>query len=204
MRFIIRTTLAGILLTLVACEQPMAPTAPAASNLVPTEQASENLNLFPIHSVIGFGTVDLSTAAATPVSFAVGVAQFANGRASGEFWQKRDRGGLNIEFRGRLTCLAVDVANHRAWIGGVILENRSTDPAFMDPELHSIGKDIWFRVLDNRFVAGDEPDRSTTLGFKGSAGIITSAEYCSTKPWPDTPTPNARTFPLSAGNLFVH
>jgi hypothetical protein len=180
-----------------------APAPPAPPLLAPTEQASESFNLFPIRTVIGFGTVDLSTAGATPMSFAVAVAQFANGHPTGEFWQKRAREGMNIEFRGRLTCLAVDLVNRRAWIGGVILENRSTDPLFRDPELHSVGKDIWFRVLDNKFVAGDEPDRSTTLGFKGSAGFITSADYCAGKPWPDTPTLNARTFPVSSGNLII-
>jgi hypothetical protein len=182
----------------VACDST---TAPPPSALAP-EPASDIKIPILTHTVLGVGTVDLSSAGATPMSFAVAAFSFSDGLALGNFWQKRDHGGLNVEFVARLTCLSVDPVNHRAWIGGVIVENRSTDPAFMVAGINDPGDDIWFRVLDDGFGAVD-PDRSTTLGFKGSAGFNTSADYCAGKPWPDPP-PNARTFPVASGNIIVH
>ena len=48
--------------------------------------------------------------------------------------------------------------------------------------------------------AASELDRSTFLGFEGSAGIITSEEYCAVKLWA---AGNARTWPVS-GNIEIH
>jgi hypothetical protein len=93
-----------------------------------------------------------------------------------------------------------DPVNRRAWIGGIIKENRSTHPAFQVDTLHSPGLDVWFRVVDNGEGTSAPPDRSTTYGFKGSAGIKTSAEYCAVQPWP---AGDARTFPVAQGNLQV-
>ena len=187
-------------LALAGCE------APAPTILAPDAgaSASHDLGNRVVRSLTGDGVVDLSSAGVPPQFFEVSVHQRESGEVFGTFWHKRASGGLNIEFTGRATCLAIDEATGRAWVGGVILENRSTSPAAQDPALHAPGKDIWFRVLDRGEGAAAEPDRSTTVGFRGSAGLVTSAEYCATRPWPDTPTPNARTFPLAEGNLMVH
>lgn len=108
-----------------------------------------------------------------------------------------------MEFTGRATCLSFDPVNNRAWIAGTIVENRSTNPAFRVDTLHLPGMDIWFRVVDYADAAVAEADRSTVFGFRGSAGIKTSLEYCLTKPWPDTPTRDARTFPVLTGDIKV-
>ena len=47
----------------------------------------------------------------------------------------------------------------------------------------------------------NDPDRSTFLGFQGSAGIETSEEYCAVRLWA---AENARTWPLEHGNLVIH
>ena len=79
------------------------------------------------------------------------------------------------------------------------MNNSELEP-FASGEIYQPGKDIWFRVLDE----GDEDegpaDRTTFVGFEGGAGIITSAEYCEVRPWPDD---NARTNPLVEGDLEV-
>ena len=67
--------------------------------------------------------------------------------------------------------------------------------------VHQPGADIWFRVAD--YGEGNQAlqaDRSTFVGFEGSAGIITSDEYCTTQPWP---AGDAGTNPVTAGNLQV-
>jgi hypothetical protein len=129
------------------------------------------------------------------IRFSMAAIGKADGSAIGLFHQAVDLGGTTAEFLGRVTCLAIDKVNGRAWIGGVVLANRSTDPAFLTP-INEVGRDVWFRVLDDESIG----DRSTFLGFEGGAGIITSEQYCSERPWPDN---NDRTHPVTSGNIEV-
>jgi hypothetical protein len=121
-----------------------------------------------------------------------------DGRATGQLHHRGFFQGQFVEFFGEVTCLAVDPANHRAWIGGVITENGSEHPGFQTP-VHQPGHDIWFRVLDadaDEDLSG-EPDRTTFVGFEGD--IPSSEAYCRDRIWPDG---NARTWPVQ-GNVSV-
>ena len=134
------------------------------------------------------------------VAFSFGANQhFANG-GLGTFRQSRTRNGLIIEFAGRVTCVTVDAANNRAWVGGVVTENNSTDPNFRQA-IHEVGRDVWFRVVDNGEGANAVADRTTVLGFTGAAGFTTSAQYCAGKPWA---AGDVNTFPVVDGNIQVH
>jgi hypothetical protein len=80
-----------------------------------------------------------------------------------------------------------------------ITKNFSTDSA-AQTAIHQVGKDLWFRVVE---YAGSEPlaaDRTTVLGFEGSAGFTTSIAYCDGRPWP---AGDARTFPFLSGSVAV-
>lgn len=101
-----------------------------------------------------------------------------------------------MDISGRVTCLAVDPINGRAWIGGVVEENRSTSPDYIDP-ITAPGQDVWFRVLDAPDAQG-AVDRSTFLGFVGA--FPSSAAYCVQRPWP---AGNARTHPVTKGKIEV-
>jgi hypothetical protein len=149
----------------------------------------------------GSGLIDLTSANAGFDEFFVKASRSRGGRASGTFRQVRGSGALIVDFTARIVCLTVDPATNRAWIGGVVTKNNSTNPAFLTG-IHEIGDQVWFRVVDYK---GTQPDRATTLGFEGSAGFITSEDYCRGKPWPGPPTDvvDARTFPLSAGDIVV-
>jgi hypothetical protein len=136
------------------------------------------------------------------VRFVFVALQFGKDRALGHFRHRTEDETGTIDFTGEVTCLAVDPLNRRAWIGGVITANRSTSPNFNTLDIHQVGHDIWFRVLDNGHDA-DEPDRSTFVGFE-SVAIPSSEAYCSMRIWPDVPVPNARTWPVTSGNLVVH
>lgn len=139
------------------------------------------------------------------VEFRFSAAGLPSGDANGTLHFRTAVGGLPIDFQGRVTCLAVDAATHRAWIGGVITRNQSTHPGFTTP-IHQVGKDIWFRVVDyKRAQESDQPDRSTFVGFEGGGGIQTSADYCAARIWPGPPgdVQDARTNPLRRGNLTV-
>jgi len=186
-------TLAAV--ALGACEGPngLAPSstlsAPSALSL---EQSADPAAPA---SATGGGHYNL---AGLDVQFALSAVQHPNGTASGQFHHAADEsGGLVIDFSGEVTCLAVDPVNHRAWIGGTITKNNSTDPDFQT-DIQQPGRDIWFRVLD----AGEGADatgRTTFTGFQGSAGIQTSAEYCAARLWAAN---NARTWPVT-GNISV-
>jgi len=136
---------------------------------------------------------------ALDVRFAFSANQHANGSASGHTRHEVQLDGLAVDFAGEVTCVSVDAENGRAWIGGIITENRSEHPAFTT-ERTQPGRDIWFRVLDSGEGGAAEPDRSTFVGFEGDAGFITSAAYCDGQPWPDD---NARTSPVTEGNISV-
>ena len=134
--------------------------------------------------------------AAFETQFAFSAVLHQDGHASGAFHHRTEDANGTIDFQAEVTCMAVDTALGRAWIGGVITSNASTNPAFNTP-IHQVGHDIWFRVLDNG-QGHDDADRTTFVGFEGV--IPSSAAYCAMKIWPDG---NARTWPVTQGNLNV-
>ena len=131
--------------------------------------------------------------------FAFSANQHGNGGASGQFHQTLEFQGQHVEFHGTVTCLAVDEENGRAWIGGIITQNRSAHPQFLAAR-NEPGQDIWFRVLDAGEGNGADADRTTFLGFEGDAGFATSAAYCAGRPWP---AGNANTWAVTSGNIEV-
>src|SRR5262245_51012825 len=62
--------------------------------------------------------------------FAFSAVQHQDGHASGAFHHRTEDANGTIDFDGAVTCMAVDTALGRAWIGGVITANRSTNAAF--------------------------------------------------------------------------
>jgi hypothetical protein len=111
---------------------------------------------------------------------------------------------LTVHFVGRATCAAIDPVTGRGWVGGVVTRNKSTHPGFTTP-IHQVGRDVWFRVVDYGTGGVPQADRSSFFGFEGAAGILTSTAYCQARIWPGPPTDpvDARTNPLSVGDLKV-
>ncbi len=129
----------------------------------------------------------------------------ANNDATGQMRFATVLGGLAIEFHGRVTCMAVDAVNNRAWIAGVVTQNRSEHPSFTTA-IHQVGRDIWFRVVDyGEGANASQADRTTFVGFEGGGGIPTSEAYCIARIWPGPPTNpvDARTGPITEGNIQV-
>ena len=141
------------------------------------------------HYVIG-GSLD--------VQFGFAAIQHADGGFAGVFHHTTDDGLGSVDFDARVTCLAVDEELGRAWIGGVIVANRSTSPDFQ-AEIYQPGHDIWFRVLDGGKGQNNQESRTTFVGFEGA--IPSSAAYCESRPWP---ADNARTWPVTNGTVTVH
>lgn len=135
------------------------------------------------------------------VKFAFSAIRHADGRTAGQFHQKFVNGGFLVDFSGEVTCMAVDPVMHRAWIGGVITKNESTDPS-VSGGIFEPGHDVWFRVVD--YGEGSnalQADRTTFLGFENNPTIKSSAQYCAERPWP---AGDARTWPVVEGNIQVH
>ncbi len=156
----------------------------------------------------GGGQYDLPLAGEMfPGKFSFSAVQFSDASATGRLRFVLDLGdgipdviaGGVVEIQGDVTCVSAEPDLGRAWVGGVITQNRSTQPDFRDDPTTQVGKDVWFRVLDDGEGKG-ATDRTTFVGFEGGGGIITSQEYCDTQIWPDD---NARTNPVS-GNIQVH
>jgi hypothetical protein len=185
------STLAA-LVAVAACETSQ----PAEPDVVPAFDVGQRV----VGHANGEGVVDVGV----PMDFSMTALLRADGTASGEGYHHALLGEFVIEFRTRVTCVSIDPVNHRAWIGGVITENNSTDPLRTQPR-NEVGRDIWWRVVDYGNGASGTPDRSTFVGFTGDAGIQTSAEYCAVKPWPGPPTDpvDARTRALLSGNISV-
>ena len=101
-----------------------------------------------------------------------------DGEGHGTFSFHADTPEGTIEFVAKIICLPVDNALGRAWVGATIQWNGSTRPTHQGA-IHQAGEPIWFRIADR----SGEPDRTTSLGFRGALGIQTSEAYCAARPW---------------------
>ena len=127
------------------------------------------------------------------VTFSFSAKRDGAGQVKGQLYQNQH--DLGFEYRGVVTCFAVDQVNHRAWIGGVLTSSNDPDP------VTEVGDDVWFRVLDLG-QRSTEPDRSTFFGFdQGVPPFDISENYCGARPWP---ADNARTWPVVTGNIKIH
>ncbi|CAN5226694.1 hypothetical protein BH23GEM2_BH23GEM2_14040 [soil metagenome] len=132
------------------------------------------------------------------LSFAFNANLRGDGRATGQFRQVYESASGTVDFHGEVTCVSFDPDNNRAWIGGVVTKNNSTNPG-VQGAIHQPGRDVWFRVVD--YGEGDSPDdRTTVLGFEGAAGIDTSEQYCEARLWA---AGDARTWAVVDGNIQV-
>lgn len=197
-----RIALASILLVIIGCRDAPPPTA-----LSPVDASASLSGSRVVGHVNGEGAVNVGGASVLPMTFIMTALLRADGTADGEAFHHVDLGATVIDFRSRVTCVSIDPVNNRAWVGGVITENNSTDPNRLQ-ERHQVGRDIWWRVVDYGAGLSGTVDRSTFVGFTGDAGIQTSPEYCAVRPWPgpqdDPPQPvDARTGALLSGNISV-
>ena len=175
----------------MGCQSPIEPSSTAGG----TTQATQTAVAPP--GTTGGGRLLVSGLLETTFTF--NAVETGTGAAEGRLHYALTLEGLPVEFYGRVTCFAVDPVNHRAWVGGVVTENLSQHPSFTTPRTQ-VGRDIWFRVVDNGEGSNAVPDRSTIVGFEGDRGILTSAEYCARKLWVDG---DVGTHPVTQGNIQV-
>jgi hypothetical protein len=174
----------------VACSESTRPLLESEAFLV--NNAVESL-------VTGSYTANVGATVPAIASYELNAKTLLDGRPAGEFTFFVALATGTVDFAGRLTCLSVDDALGRAWIGAVITRNSSTHPSFNGTNvIHQVGHDVWFRVADRSPGGSGDADRTTTLGFEGAGGIPTSAEYCATRPWANDG------IAIQSGNVSVH
>jgi hypothetical protein len=174
---------------LIGCEAP-APSGPSADG------GTASLNRVTA-STTGGGQAQLP-AGFSALKFSFNAKAKADGTADGVFSQLYETASGTVDFAGRVTCVSFDAANGRAWIGGIITRNTSTNPA-RQGGIFEEGHDVWFRVVDNG--EGQSPDdRTTVFGFEGGGGIATSADYCAAQLWTAN---DANTWAVVGGNIQV-
>ena len=189
MRSIAASLVISFSVVLAACQTPVSPALKSAAAAGGGSEASAGVDT----RTTGGGHYTIPDN--VDLEFAFSAMLLPNGRAEGNFHHRGVADGALIDFMAEVTCLSVDSVNHRAWIGGVITENRSTHPGFTTA-VHQPGHDIWFRVQDNGPGGADTtPDVTTIVGFEGV--IPSSQAYCDTQPWRTT-----HVWPV-AGNLTV-
>lgn len=113
------------------------------------------------------------------VTFMHNVTRYDNGTADGVFKHSALGESGSIDIEGKVSCATLDSDSGRAWIGGQVTRNDSTNPRYAGPA----GADVWFRVLD-RNLAKKEP--MISLPVFREKDIATAAVYCQTTPWSDT------------------
>ena len=94
---------------------------------------------------------------------------------------------------GRVTCATV--VGNRAWIGGVIDQVHSADPA----DQAFVGTDVWWLVEDNGDGGSATADRTTSLLLTTVTTTITAASWCR-----DTPIVAVPLRSIVAGNIAIH
>lgn len=179
--------LAGMVM---ACDTPTGVESAAIGPLLTKDNAV-------VASASGGGKAQLP-AGFSLLSFAFTANLRGTGDATGHFRQVYESASGTVDFKGTVTCVSFDADNNRAWIGGVITHNNSTNPG-VQGAIHQPGRDVWFRVVDNG--EGDSPaDRTTVFGFEGGGGIITSEQYCEAQLWT---AGDANTWAAIDGNIQV-
>ena len=176
MRRITATFVLSLGVVVAGCQSPVSPASEAHVATSTGGQNAEGVGT----QVTGGGRFPHPSGIDFDFSFSARL--MPDGGAQGTFHHRGVAGSDLIQFSAVITCLGIDPVNHRAWLGGVVTENRSTHPGFTTP-IHQVGRDIWFRVQDNDAVEpSTTPDVTTIVGFE-SAAIPTSEFYCTTKPW---------------------
>lgn len=182
---------AALAVTVAACDSPGR--SPTALRGVDANAASQGVT----GSATGGGKAQLPPGFSL-LRFSLGVVTDGSGNASGQFSQRYVSSGGSVDFHGAVTCVSFDPVNNRAWVGGVITQNNSTNPATLTP-IHQVGREVWFRVVDGGEGEG-AVDRTTVYGFEGGGGILTSAEYCQRQLWT---AGDANTWAVIEGNIQV-
>ena len=169
-----------------ACDSPTAATRPDVSVARTASASAGGVAL----AVNGAGHV-LRDLGAGPelTTFSYNAIRRVDGTTSGQY-QYNFR-ALNLVVHGTVTC--VTATGNVAWIGGVIDNLRSDDPA--DQEL--VGTDIWMRVTDRGEGSGDDADLTTSLLFTIPGNPTTAQSWCNDKPTRGVERP------IVAGNIQV-
>ena len=169
-----------------ACDSPTAATRPDVRLPLTASASAGGVAL----SVNGAGHVERDLGAGPELTtFSYNAIRREDGATSGQY-QFNFR-AVNLVVHGTVTC--VTATGNIAWVGGVIDNLKSDDPA--DQAL--VGTDIWWRVTDRGEGSADAADLTTSLLFTIAGNPTTAQSWCNDKPTRGVERP------IIAGNIQV-
>lgn len=111
-----------------------------------------------------------------PLTFSFNISVYEDDSVEGTFTYSTSGNGVDID--AEVLCATLDHKSGRAWIGGTITRNDSTDPRYSSAP----GDEVWMRVLD-RNLQKMPPMISEPL-FR-TANVRGARNYCQRRPWSD-------------------
>ena len=112
------------------------------------------------------------------MTFMLNVELFEDESVGGTFSYSANTGAGTLDIEAEATCASLDHDAARAWVGGKITRNGSTDPRFSGEP----GTEVWMRALDRNA----EKMQPKISGPLLAGGEFNSAEdFCSKRPWSD-------------------
>ncbi len=112
------------------------------------------------------------------MTFKFNVTVYEDASVDGTFSYSANSAAGTLDIEADVVCATLDNDAGRAWVGGKVTRNGSTDPQFSGQP----GTEIWMRALD-RNAQQMQPLVSGPLMAAGT--IKNASDYCSKKPWSD-------------------
>lgn len=110
------------------------------------------------------------------VTFRFSVTEYASGKIEGWFEHSADLAAGTIDIRAEVTCAVLDSSAQRAWVGGKVVRNGSTNPLYAGAP----GADIWFSAAAPVAEIGNG---AITMPVLRDKELGSASEFCSRKPW---------------------
>lgn len=128
---------------LAACATTPPPAAPAGGPAKEAVQPADNAADPGEYKAMTFGR-GIARAEGSEVSFQYSVSVYIDDRVEGTFVYAAETPSGTIDLAGEVSCTTLDHELGRAWIGGALTRNDSTDPRYTAAP----GSEAMFRVLD--------------------------------------------------------
>lgn len=109
-------------------------------------------------------------------NFRFSVTVLETGAIEGWFEHSADLAAGTVDIEADVTCAVLDSPRQRAWIGGKVKRNGSTNPLYAS----AVGADVWFHAVGP--VAETDPG-AVGLPVMHDKKIASAAEFCKRKPW---------------------
>ena len=149
---------------------------PATRTIPPEKLAAQQAARKPKTVAMTFGRGIAQ--APVPLTFMVNVSVFENDSVEGSFSYSATSTSGSLDIEAQVQCTALDHDAGKAWVGGKLTRNGSTDPRYTA----EIGSDVWIHLLDRNL---DSLPPMVSAPTMRSATVRSAADFCKRRPWSD-------------------